>query len=60
MRLVFINGFFVAAEFSLVGARETRIAQLASEGSAGAKAAQNAVKHLDSYIAATQLVSRWP
>lgn len=53
--LVFMNGFFVAAEFSLVGARRTRLAQLAEEGNAGAKAAQQAVQHLDNYIAATQL-----
>lgn len=53
--LVLANGFFVAAEFSLVGARRTRIAQLAAEGNAGAKAAENAMEHLDSYIAATQL-----
>ncbi|MBN8593229.1 MAG: HlyC/CorC family transporter [Anaerolineae bacterium] len=53
--LVFTNGFFVAAEFALVGARRTRIAQLADEGHSGAKAAQNAIQHLDSYIAATQL-----
>lgn len=53
--LVFMNGFFVAAEFSLVGARRTRITQLADEGHAGAKAAKNAIEHLDSYIAATQL-----
>ncbi len=53
--LVFLNGFFVAAEFSLVGARRTRIAQLAEEGSLGAKAAQQAMRHLDNYIAATQL-----
>ncbi len=53
--LIFMNGFFVAAEFSLVGARRTRITQLADEGSAGAKAAQDAMNHLDSYIAATQL-----
>jgi CBS domain containing-hemolysin-like protein len=53
--LVFINGFFVAAEFSLVGARRTRIAQLASEGNVGALAAEKAIKHIDSYIAATQL-----
>jgi CBS domain containing-hemolysin-like protein len=53
--LVLTNGFFVAAEFSLVGARRTRIAQLADEGSAGAKIAQKAMEHLDSYIAATQL-----
>lgn len=53
--LVFVNGFFVAAEFSLVGSRRTRITQLANEGHAGAKAAQNAIAHLDNYIAATQL-----
>jgi CBS domain containing-hemolysin-like protein len=53
--LVFINGFFVAAEFALVGARRTRIAQLAEEGRGGARAAQKAIEHLDSYIAATQL-----
>ncbi|MBN2305179.1 MAG: HlyC/CorC family transporter [Anaerolineae bacterium] len=53
--LVFMNGFFVAAEFALVGARRTRITQLAEEGNAGARAAQQAIEHLDSYIAATQL-----
>jgi len=53
--LVFMNGFFVAAEFAFVGARKTRIAQLALEGSAGAISAQKAIEHLDSYIAATQL-----
>jgi len=53
--LVFINGFFVAAEFALVGARRTRIAQLAEEGHGSAKTAQNAFEHLDNYIAATQL-----
>jgi CBS domain containing-hemolysin-like protein len=53
--LVFMNGFFVAAEFAFVGARKTRIAQLAAEGNAGAQAAQDAIQHLDSYIAATQL-----
>ncbi len=53
--LVFINGFFVAAEFAFVGARRTRIAQLAETGHAGARAAQHAIRHLDNYIAATQL-----
>ncbi len=53
--LVFINGFFVAAEFALVGARRTRIQQLASEGHGGARIAEQALVHLDSYIAATQL-----
>lgn len=53
--LVATNGFFVAAEFALVGARRTRIAQLASEGNNSAKIAHKAMEHLDSYIAATQL-----
>src|SRR5882724_2449509 len=53
--LVATNGFFVAAEFALVGSRRTRITQLASEGSRAAKVAQTAMDHLDSYIAATQL-----
>lgn len=53
--LVFTNGFFVAAEFALVGARRTRLTQLASEGNNAAKVAQKATEHLDSYIAATQL-----
>jgi putative hemolysin len=55
LALVFMNGFFVAAEFSFVGARRTRIAQLAEEGSGAARAAQSAISHLDQYIAATQL-----
>lgn len=53
--LVFVNGFFVATEFALVGARRTRIAQLSTEGNAGAQVAERAIQHLDSYIAATQL-----
>jgi CBS domain containing-hemolysin-like protein len=53
--LVFMNGFFVAAEFAFVGARRTRIAQLAEEGHTGAKYASRAIQHLDTYIAATQL-----
>ncbi len=53
--LVFVNGFFVAAEFALVGARRTRIVQLAESGHSGAKFAEQAINHLDSYIAATQL-----
>lgn len=53
--LVMMNGFFVAAEFSLVSARRTRIEQLAQEGNKAAQVAQKAIEHLDSYIAATQL-----
>ncbi|NDJ76209.1 MAG: HlyC/CorC family transporter [Chloroflexi bacterium] len=55
LALVLMNGFFVAAEFAFVGARKTRITQLASEGNAGARAAEHAIEHMDGYIAATQL-----
>ena len=37
LALVFANGFFVAAEFSLVTVRKTRIDQLVAEGSATAR-----------------------
>ncbi|HLA43467.1 MAG TPA: CNNM domain-containing protein, partial [Aggregatilineales bacterium] len=53
--LVFVNGFFVAGEFALVGSRRTRIAQLAAEGNRAAQSATHAIEHLDNYIAATQL-----
>ena len=53
--LVAINGFFVAAEFSLVRVRKTRIEQLVDEGKSAAKLVQAQLEHLDTYIAATQL-----
>ena len=53
--LVLFNGFFVASEFGLVAVRKTRIDQLAAEGSSAAKIVQTAVRHLDRYIAATQV-----
>jgi len=53
--LVALNGFFVAAEFALVGVRKTRIEELAQQGVPGAAAVREAVTHLDRYIAATQL-----
>ncbi|MGH7659093.1 MAG: hemolysin family protein, partial [Gemmatimonadales bacterium] len=53
--LVLANAFFVGAEFSLVGARRTRLEELARHGYTGAAAALRAVKHLDRYISATQL-----
>ena len=49
------NGFFVAAEFSLVGSRRTHIDALARRGNTRAKLAQSAIKHLDHYISGTQL-----
>ena len=53
--LVAANGFFVAAEFSLVAVRRSRVAQLVEAGRANAKTLQRAVDNLDSYLAATQL-----
>jgi CBS domain containing-hemolysin-like protein len=53
--LVLLNGFFVASEFALIGARGTKLAEMASRGDRLAKIAQGAVKHLDRYLSATQL-----
>jgi CBS domain containing-hemolysin-like protein len=53
--LVFLNGFFVAAEFAIVKVRSTQIEPLAQQGSRRAKIAQNIITHLDVYLSATQL-----
>jgi len=55
LALVFANGFFVAAEFSIVTVRKTRIDQLVAEGHRSARAVRRAVSDPDRYIAATQL-----
>jgi CBS domain containing-hemolysin-like protein len=53
--LVAANGFFVAAEFALVGARRTRIEALAQTGNRRAMLAEAAIHRLDHYISGTQL-----
>jgi CBS domain containing-hemolysin-like protein len=53
--LVLANAFFVAAEFALVGARRTRLDELARGGDGKARLARRAVQSLDRYISATQL-----
>jgi CBS domain containing-hemolysin-like protein len=55
LALVFANGFFVAAEFSIVTVRKTRVDQLIAEGHRGARAVRRAVSAPDRYIAATQV-----
>jgi CBS domain containing-hemolysin-like protein len=55
LALVFATGFFVAAEFSIVTVRKTRIDQLIAEGHRGARAVRRAISAPDRYIAATQL-----
>jgi CBS domain containing-hemolysin-like protein len=53
--LVLANGFFVAAEFSLVSVRRTRILELVSQGNQTAKYALRVLENPDKVIAATQL-----
>lgn len=52
--LVFLNGFFVAAEFAIVKVRASQI-QMRAASSAVARIAESVISHLDSYLAATQL-----
>ncbi len=53
--LVGINGLFVAAEFSLVALRKTKVEEMVSQGKPGAKAVERSLTRLDRSIAATQL-----
>ena len=53
--LVFLNGFFVAAEFALVKVRPTQIAPRAEAGDRRAKIARHMITHLDAYLSSTQL-----
>lgn len=53
--LVLANGFFVAAEFSLVSVRKTRIAELVAQDNPAAIWVHKAIENPDSVIAATQL-----
>jgi len=53
--LIFVNGFFVAAEFALVKVRTSQIDQLVEKGSWSAKLTSRALDHLDAYLSASQL-----
>lgn len=53
--LVFLNGFFVAAEFAIVKVRSTTIRTLAEQGGRRAQMTQTILNHLDAYLSATQL-----
>ncbi|MEZ4516543.1 MAG: hemolysin family protein [Chloroflexota bacterium] len=56
--LVFVNGFFVAAEFAIIGVRATQIEQLSNEGNSQADLVLpilEARPDLDQYIATAQL-----
>ena len=53
--LVFLNGFFVAAEFALVKVRDTQLAPLARQGRRQARATQFILGRLDTFLSAAQL-----
>jgi len=52
---VFLNGFFVAAEFAIVKVRSSQLEMKAQEGNRFAILSKHIVSHLDAYLAATQL-----
>jgi putative hemolysin len=56
--MIFVNGLYVAGEFSSVSARQTRIIQMAQEGNKLAQIllpVQQDPRRLDNYIAASQV-----
>jgi CBS domain containing-hemolysin-like protein len=53
--LIFLNGFFVAAEFAIIRVRASQIEIKVKSGSRVAKIAKHITLHLDGYLAATQL-----
>ena len=55
MVLVLTNGFMVAAEFALVGARRSKLEQMVEEGDRASKDVLVALSQLDRYISGTQL-----
>lgn len=52
---VFLNGFFVAAEFAIVKVRSSQLEMKAQAGSRSATLSKHIVNHLDAYLAATQM-----
>ncbi|MSU40563.1 MAG: HlyC/CorC family transporter [Pedosphaera sp.] len=53
--LVFLNGFFVAAEFALVKLRGTQLDGLIATGSRRARRVRRVLTNLDAYLSACQL-----
>jgi CBS domain containing-hemolysin-like protein len=53
--LVFLNGFFVAAEFALVKVRSSQIDQLAEQGNWAARLTSKALDNIDAYLSASQV-----
>src|SRR5690349_3057734 len=53
--LVFVNGFFVAAEFALVKVRDTQLSPLIATGHRRARIARRVLRNLDASLSACQL-----
>jgi putative hemolysin len=53
--LVFLNGFFVAAEFAIVKVRSSQLETKGHKSTKVSGTAKTILNHLDSYLAATQL-----
>ncbi len=53
--LVFLNGFFVAAEFAIVKVRASQVDLKANQGNRFAKTSQHILAHMDGYLSACQL-----
>lgn len=53
--LLFVNGFFVSAEFALVKIRKTRLEQLVNEGNRQAETALRLIANMNKMLAAAQL-----
>ncbi|ULO02127.1 HlyC/CorC family transporter [Campylobacter sp. RM5004] len=52
---VFLNGFFVLSEFSIVKIRKSKLEEFVNQGRTNAKLALEMYKNLDTYLSATQL-----
>lgn len=53
--IVFLNAFFVLAEFSLVRIRKSRLEELIEQGEERAKTVLEMSEHLDTYVSACQI-----
>lgn len=55
LALVFLNGFFVAAEFALVKVRASQLESMAEDGNSTAALAHHLTQNLEAYLSACQL-----
>lgn len=55
LALLVANGFFVAVEFALIASRRTKLEAMAEQGSARARLAIGAMRHLNVQLAGAQL-----